>query len=444
MARLTTLLLALLTTLSVACAPVAASAPMQPDSAAAPSAEAPAPVAIAPAGAPAAVPDTRAETAPTFSGSAAFQHVEALATGIGSRVAGAPAQAQTHQYLKEQFEALGYQVELQPFTITAYQDRGSTVALADPSVPAVTANTLQYSTAGAVEAPLVEAGLGKPDDFEVVDVRGKVALVTRGETRFSDKVTAAANAGAVAVIIANHQTGNFNGSLVGMSSIPAVSVSQEDGSALRQAVREGTVTARVEVDASNTQSTGQNVIATRPGGPQTLIVGGHIDSVAAGPGANDNASGTAVVLELARVMASRPTPYTLQFIGFDAEEIGLVGSAHFVSQLSEQQRQSIVAMINLDMVGVGESSRVGGSDALIKLAQASAARTGLTLGQLGADGGSDHASFIRAGIPALFIHRTNDPNYHSPNDHAQYVDPANLEIAGQLALDVIEALERGE
>jgi Zn-dependent M28 family amino/carboxypeptidase len=101
-------------------------------------------------------------------------------------------------------------------------------------------------------------------------------------------------------------------------------------------------------------------------------------------------------------------------------------------------------MINLDMVGVGDASRVGGSDALVRLAQASAAQSGLSLGTLGdGGGGSDHASFIRAGIPALFIHRTNDPNYHSPNDKAQFIDPANLQLAGQLALDVVAALERG-
>jgi Zn-dependent M28 family amino/carboxypeptidase len=93
---------------------------------------------------------------------------------------------------------------------------------------------------------------------------------------------------------------------------------------------------------------------------------------------------------------------------------------------------------------VGESSRVGGSESLVRLAQAAATRSGLSLGQLGEGGGSDHSSFIRAGIPGLFIHRTNDPNYHSPNDKAQYIDPANLQIAGQLALDVVGALERGE
>ncbi len=434
MAQLTTLMLALLLMLTLTPGPVAVAAPTLPPTGAA----------VGGGGPPVAVPDTRAETAPAFSGASALQHVEALSVGIGSRVAGSPAQSQTHQYLLARFQELGYQVELQPFTITAYQDRGSSVVLAGALGQAISTNTLQYSAGGSVEAPLVEAGLGKPDDFEVEDVRGKIALVTRGDTRFADKVEAATNAGAVAIVIVNNQPGNFNGSLVSMSSIPAVSVSQEDGASLRQAIRAGGATVRVEVNASNEQSTGQNVVATRPGGAQTLVIGGHIDSVAAGPGANDNASGTAVVLELARVMAGRETPYTLKFIGFDAEEIGLVGSNYSVSQGPEAERRSIVAMVNLDMVGVGDSSRVGGSEALVRLAQAAAARTGLTLGQMGENGGSDHSSFIRAGIPGLFIHRTNDPNYHSPNDKAQYIDPANLQIAGQLALDVVAALERGE
>jgi Iap family predicted aminopeptidase len=434
MTRLTTLLLAALISLTLACAPVAASAPMLPDAPLASVVDRPA----------VAVPDTRAENAPTFSGASAFQHVDSLSVAIGSRVAGSDAQAQTHQYLVGQFRALGYQTELQPFTIMSYQDRGSSVVLAGALGQSIAANTLQYSAAGAVEAPLVEAGLGKADDFEDAGARGNVVLVARGETRFADKVQAATDAGAAAVIIANNQPGNFNGSLIGMSSIPVVSVSQDDGSTLRQAIRAGGATVRIEVNATNAQSTGHNVVATRPGGPQTLVIGGHIDSVAAGPGANDNASGTAVVLELARVMAGRETPFTLTFVGFDAEEIGLVGSSHFVSQLSEAERQSVVAMINLDMVGVGDTSRVGGTESLVRLAQASAGRVGLSLGVMGEGGGSDHSSFIRAGIPGLFIHRTNDPNYHSPNDRAQFVDPANLQIAGQLALDVVAALERGE
>jgi aminopeptidase YwaD len=384
-----------------------------------------------------------AENSPTFSGSSANQHVDALSVGIGSRVAGSPIQTRTHDYLSARFAEMGYQVQTQPFAINAYQDRGSSVALAGDVPRPVAANTMQYSTGGTAEGVLIEAGLGRDEDFKAVDVRGSVALVTRGETRFVDKVEAATRAGAAAIIIVNNAPGNVNGSLIGMSAIPAVSVSQEDGITLQQAAAAGG-RVRVEVDASAEQSTGSNVVATRPGGPQTLVIGAHIDSVAAGPGANDNGSGTATMLEVARVMATASTPYTLVFVGFDAEEIGLLGSAHYVGQLSEGERQSIRAMINLDMVGVGTESRVGGTDTLIRLAQSVGTRSGLPLASMGESGASDHASFMRAGIPALFIYRSNDPNYHSPNDKAELIDPANLQLAGQLVLDVVAALERGE
>lgn len=385
----------------------------------------------------------RADTAPTFSGAAAFQHVDALSVGIGSRVAGSPVQTRTHDYLTARFQELGYQVQPQPFTINAYRDRGSTLVLTGATPQRVAALTLQYSTGGAVEGALVEAGLGRDQDFAAVDVRGRIALVTRGETRFVDKTEAAARAGAVGIVIVNNQPGNVNGSLIGLSTIPAVSVAQEDGAALR-AVAAGAVPVQLTVDASAEQSTGVNVVATRPGGPQSIVIGAHIDSVAAGPGANDNGSGTATMLEIARVMAAAPSLYTLTFVGFDAEEIGLVGSSHYVAQLSEEQRRGMRAMINLDMVGVGSESRVGGSEPMVRLAQSVATRSGLAVTAMGEANASDHAPFIRAGVPALFVHRTSDPNYHSPNDKAEYIDPANLQIAGQLVLDVIAALERGE
>ncbi|MDP8923944.1 MAG: M28 family metallopeptidase [Chloroflexota bacterium] len=189
----------------------------------------------------------------------------------------------------------------------------------------------------------------------------------------------------------------------------------------------------------------QNVIATRAGGPETVVIGGHFDSVAAGPGANDNASGTAVVLELARVMASRPTPFTLKFAAFDAEEIGLLGSAHMVSQMSPEELKAIRAMINLDMVGVGDSQQLGGDQSLTRIGQRIAAELDQPAGLIGqVGGGSDHASFARAGVPVLFIYRANDPNYHSPMDRAEYVEPANLAYAGQIALGVIDALADGQ
>jgi Zn-dependent M28 family amino/carboxypeptidase len=394
-----------------------------------------------PAG-PATAPEPRADAAPAFNGPSARSYVDGLAVNIGSRPVGSENNQRAQQYLLDQYRQLGYQADLQPFTVTSYDDRGSTLTLGGKSF---VVTTLQYSTAGDVAGELVDAGLGRPEDYEDAGVVGKVVLVSRGDIRFVDKLDAAVAAGARAVIIYNNQPGNFTGSLIGVSKIPAVSVAQADGQELRQAIRAGNTNVHVTVDASMAQSTAANVVAIKPGGPRSIVIGGHFDTVAAGPGANDNGSGTATTLEIARVMAQAQTPFTLRFVAFDAEEIGLYGSAHYVAALSDAERQSIVAMVNLDMVGVGTETRVGGTESLTTLARAAASKVGIDADSMGdAPGASDHASFLRANIPSVFIYRSNDPNYHSPNDVAQYVDPANLELAGKIVLDIVTSLERAE
>jgi aminopeptidase YwaD len=384
-----------------------------------------------------------ADAAPAFSGASAHSYVDSLAVDIGSRPVGSENDARAQQYLLARYRELGYQADLQPFTVTNYDDRGSTLTLAESSSQFI-ATTLQFSTSGDITAELVEAGLGRPEDYEDAGVSGKIALVGRGDTRFVDKVSAAADAGAVGIVIYNNAPGNFTGSLTGVSAIPAASVSQADGKELLRAIQTG-ATVRLTVDGSMAQVHAANVVAVRTGGPRSIVIGGHFDSVPAGPGANDNGSGTATTLELARVLAQSPTQFTLRFVAFDAEEVGLLGSAHYVSQLSDAERQSIVAMINLDMVGVGTETKIGGSDDLTALARTAAGRLGESAGSLGeAPGGSDHASFLRVGIPSVFIYRSNDPNYHAPTDIAQYVDASNLELAGRMVLDIVSSLERAQ
>jgi aminopeptidase YwaD len=421
-------------------APPAVAAPVTPSLAAE---AAPAATTAPPPTAPVVVQSPAAPA--EFSGDLAKRHVDALAADIGSRPAGSANQARAGQYVLDQLRQLGYQAELQPFQVSQYDDRGSSLSVAGPLGRSILANTLQHSPAGVVEGELVEAGLGRPGDFSPSAVRGKIALIERGDIRFSQKVENVAQAGAVGAVIYNNEPRNFSGSLAATASIPAVSASQEDGESLLAQLRRGPVTVRLEVDATLEPRTANNVIGVRPGGPETIVIGAHLDSVSAGPGANDNGSGTAVMLELARVLAARPSPFTIKFVAFDAEEIGLLGSGHLVSQLTEAERRSIRAMINLDMVGVGEQPRFGGSEELTRPAFAVAASLGQPAQSIGdgLNGASDHASFLRAGIPALFLYRSNDPNYHSPNDLAEYVDPANLDFAGRVVLGVLDSVQPG-
>jgi len=186
-----------------------------------------------------------------------------------------------------------------------------------------------------------------------------------------------------------------------------------------------------------------NVVATKRGTvrpDEIVVVGGHYDSVARSPGANDNASGVAATLEAARVLASIPTPRTVQFVLFAAEELGLYGSAAFASD----RRQGVVAMINLDMVGWGERLMVGNTgrdDAIVNTALQAAQQAGIQVTRFRA-GGSDHVNFERAGIPSLMLHRGVDPHYHRPTDAPSNVEPRHLEEASRLVVAIVQELAR--
>jgi Zn-dependent M28 family amino/carboxypeptidase len=301
-----------------------------------------------------------------------------------------------------------------------------------------------YSAGGNAVGDLVDAGLGRPGDWTEGGLRNKVALIERGEITFAEKVANVTAAGALGAIIVNNAPGAFTGTLRSLTEIPVVAMTQEDGTTLRQALRDTPVQIEIAVDAEVVEQASRNVVAKRSGAkPDSIVVGGHFDSVPGSPGANDNASGTAVMLEIARYFAERDYPLTLYFIAFGAEEIGLRGSQRFVQQLTDASRGELRAMLNLDMIGVGSRVRVSGDADLVAHARALAADDAVstsTSNRGNGGGSSDHASFERAGIPALFFNAGPDPNYHSPRDRSEFIDLDKLSLIGRLAIDVLESL----
>lgn len=168
---------------------------------------------------------------------------------------------------------------------------------------------------------------------------------------------------------------------------------------------------------------------------QIVIVGAHHDSVPGSPGANDDASGTGVMLELARVLGNTPVTTEVRFVAFGAEEVGLLGSRHYASQMSEDEVERTVAMFQLDMVGSRDAGRltmftVDGEQNTVTDLVASA---GQRVSQEGIPafsmlGRSDHVPFYQLGIPAaLFIHTPLEPWYHTPNDTIDKIDMAKVE-----------------
>jgi hypothetical protein len=179
-----------------------------------------------------------------------------------------------------------------------------------------------------------------------------------------------------------------------------------------------------------------------------VVVSAHFDHLGVGladaagdsvfNGADDNASGTAALLEVARAFSSMPVPpaRSILFLAVSGEEKGLLGSAHFVEQWGAASGE-IVANLNLDMVGIRTPERalflVGAGGGLIDAATAGE----LTLRRDAPEGfRSDHLSFAARGIPAVTLTTGFHRHYHRASDRAEVVDP---EIVAQVAHIVVRA-----
>jgi Zn-dependent M28 family amino/carboxypeptidase len=191
--------------------------------------------------------------------------------------------------------------------------------------------------------------------------------------------------------------------------------------------------------------TSQNVIADPPGfaaAAPHVVIGAHLDTVAAAPGAEDNASGVGVMLDLARMAAAEPPALPVRFIAFGAEEprgrgdsMHHFGSQAYVRELPAAQRSAVVAMVSLDRVGVAAASvplATGGTGTTQVMDALSAAsdQAGVPSDRSQDNRASDHWSFEKAGIPSARVGSVPYPGYHSAGDVPGVVDPAQLGRVG--------------
>lgn len=331
--------------------------------------------------------------------------------------------------------------------------------------------------ASDVEAELVfvgPAGAGRGDSMGEA-VRGKIALVLEGGATRLERLIAARRAGAVALLLVGDNLLALERTAVS-AGLPSATVTTAAADLLlapagmtvaslaRTPAAPGSpapviatgVTARLAIRLEPADRRADNVIGILPGtdpglAGESVVIGAHYDHMgriggAIYHGADDNASGTAVVLGLAKAFAAAGgAPRTLVFVLFSGEEVGLIGSGHYVRHpVLPLERAS--AMVNFDMVGRMREGRVTvagveSGDALRALMTAAAAGVPLAVSYRESPfAPSDQARFYAAGVPVLFFTTGQHPDYHQPTDTADRLDTAGMAHIAAVGMRAVAGL----
>ncbi|MEU9195827.1 M28 family metallopeptidase [Streptomyces hundungensis] len=426
-------------------------------------------------------PQLAKKLAKEASGESARRHLEAFqkiadANG-GNRAAGTPGFDASAAYVYGQLKRAGYDVAYQDFTFYESKTLRQKLTVQGRQLPVAAYGFSASTPAGGLTAELKAARVDDTpgcslEDYASGGFAGKIALVKRGSCTFQEKEAVAAKAGAAGIVLYNHSgTEPVHGTVEapGNAHIPAAGITLADGEALAGQLAKGPVQATLDVATEALAKKTRNVIAeTRTGDPdQVVALGSHLDSVPAGPGINDNGSGSAGLLEVALKLADetkqtrrhpKQLPHKVRFAWWSGEELGLLGSEHYVKSLDESQKKQIKLYLNFDMIGSPNAAQLvyDGDDSDHKGAgpgpAGSAQIEGLITTYLDRrhvphegydfDGRSDYGPFIAVGIPAGGTYtgaeeiktpeqakkwggragEAFDPNYHAAGDTLDNID----------------------
>ncbi len=360
----------------------------------------------------------------------------------GTRASGTPGYDKSVDYVEWRLKKAGYKVTRQELPFNAFSELGpSALEQTEPNQVTYTQTTdggttgdfdvTPHSEPGDVTASVtpvdIQLGIGntstsgcEPEDFTGFPA-GNIALIQRGTCFFEVKAENAAAAGASGVLFFNQgntDTPDRNG-IPGVTlgngytgGIPAINATYALGAALSAV---SGLEMRIFANVSRVPSTTENLIAeSRRGDPNNVIMAGaHLDSVPAGPGINDNGSGSSALLEVAEQMAKIKTHNKVRFAWWAAEEASTVGSNFYVTSLTEDELADIEMYLNFDMVGspnyglfvydgdgtLGDAGPPG-SDDIEALFERFFDHRDLATEPTPFDGRSDYFDFISVGIPA--------------------------------------------
>ena len=386
----------------------------------------------------------------------------------GIRAAGTEGYEASVDWAAGRLGQIGFEVTTPQVDFTGFRDLGATLRVGDRSFEGPDeVRALIYSAGGSVEGSVTvldDSGC-RPADFADVEA-GAIALTTAGGCFRRDQALNAEQADVAALIVGYPDQGPgeiFRPTLISPDGIgiPVVSVTGDAADALVAGAGE---VAQLRVEVEREPATFRNVVGQLGDGPRSVMVGAHLDSVLDGPGINDNGSGVAAALEIARAVAEAGVPdgWAVRIGLWGAEEFGTYGSRAYVDGLEG----GVAAYLNLDMAGsingatlvYDEPSAAPGSAQITEAYEAWFADRGLPTQGVDLGGSSDHAAFTSAGIATggLFAGASAsgsaaqpgssgsgvapDPCYHIGCDDRDNVDVERVTLFSAATTDVVLGL----
>ncbi len=395
-----------------------------------------------------------------FDGSRAFAHLKRLTVDLGHRLAGSTKERQAAAYIKAEFDRHGLKSRLQNFPIITYEPRLAKLEILEPKIGPIECELVGLSASTPPSGLLGELRFVETGDEEYLssDLKGKILLVI-GPVRFK-KYAALMKVKPKAIIVIESQIGKPPSRVdiypewrEKYGSVPMLRITLDDGLKLVQ--RKAKV-ARMVVLFREKKTRSANVIGDLKGTrfpEEIVVVGGHYDSVPGVQGASDNAGGTAIMLELARVFSLKGSLRTLRFVAWGSEELGLRGSVYYAQHLRDkaatetkkarrqktsQELQNHRLCVNLDVhgvtLGVNQAMVLGPQD-LVSSVRLLSKEIGPAI-QITEDvHSSDSTALSRVGIPSLSLTRNGGTAayLHTPLDAIDYLDAQHLGMYGTFA-----------
>ena len=393
-----------------------------------------------------------------FDGERSFKQLEKLAVGIGTRPSGTEEERRAAEYVASEFEAMGLETAVEEFEATTARVVSKKLEVLEPyreDVPCEVMPLFGGTAPSGVVGDLIFLDTAD-EEYLTPEVRGKVILTSAIPSNRKKAYGILSRLKPLAMIVIESSpripAKNLYGSLTvkeRFGEFPTVRVTYEDGLKLleKKAKRVRVIAEAEEVKVKSRNVVGELKGSERP--EEIVVVGGHYDTVLEVSGAEDNAGGTAIVMELAKVFKGKGTKRTMRFAAWGCEEIGLLGSRAYATKLREASEKAkkedenaeteldrTLLCVNLDVhgayIGTNECKVVGPPEltASVKLLSK---ETGTAFTVEESVPSSDATSLSAVGVPSVTFARRAPTNVlmHSTEDRVKWLSPKTLQAQGE-------------